>query len=173
MSFNFNIKSVQSLDDIKETERFLLRQDLYRFGYPGYEDWVARTVLEIESKYKSAYLCYESGVLAADLIHQPHKELPYLREIKNMRVVPGWQFRGIARFLFRQAEVDEVQGVHGLICDVRATETETIKFLLNLGYFRLMDLPIYDRHHDDVVLIKPLGRPFEPGYLDRIRDYLG
>ena len=102
MGFNFTFGEIGSGKDIGELIDFLSKQSL---GYPNYSDWVQRTEAELLLGYKQAVLAYSEGRLVGDIVHQPHKIIPHVREVKNIRVHPDLRERGFARFMLRQVEI--------------------------------------------------------------------
>ena len=79
MPFNFNFRTPDTTQDLRQLVNFLMKQDL---GYPRYEEWVQRSEHEVEKGDKTPILAFSDGQLVGDVIYQPHKQLPRLREIK-------------------------------------------------------------------------------------------
>ena len=67
MGFDFNIRSVDDMIDLKELGRFLVSKSL---NYLKYEDCVQRAMAEVEAGYKTGVLAYSEGMLIADLVYQ-------------------------------------------------------------------------------------------------------
>ena len=132
-----------------------MKQDL---GYPGYEDWVQRSEHEVEKGYKTPILAFSDGQLVGDVIYQPHKQLPRLREIKNIRVHPELRGRAFAHFMLRQAEVEARDQYDALIADARSDQKEVIALLLHEGYLPLGQRALYDTNAVDVIMIKTLDQ---------------
>ena len=86
MEFNFSFRSVSNSSELKALVDFLIKNNP---GYKGYEDWVQRSEYEMDAGYKRTILAYSNDVMVADLIWQPHKQLPRTKEIKNLRVHPA------------------------------------------------------------------------------------
>ncbi|MBS3140799.1 GNAT family N-acetyltransferase [Candidatus Woesearchaeota archaeon] len=163
MGFSFNFREVGSERDVREVIDFLASQPL---GYPNYPDWVQRTEAELFSGYKQAVLAYNEGTLVGDIVHQPHKYIPRVREIKNIRVHPDLRERGFARFMLRQVEVDARDGNEAVVVDTRKSNDEMIEFLKRCGYFHLITVSLYDSTEEDITFIRPLTR--REGLIERV-----
>lgn len=151
---NFNFKTIQNTRDIKGLIDFLMKQSL---NYPGYEDWVQRTESEIDIGYKKAILAFSYGHLVGDLIYQPHKELPRVREIKNERIHEDFRNRYLANFMLRQVECESPEEFDVLICDVREDREAEISMLRRFGYTQLATRSLYDPNIQDIIFIKILN----------------
>ena len=162
MTFNFNFRTPDNTQDIRQLVDFLMKQDL---GYPGYEDWVQRSEHEIDKGYKIPILAFSGNHLVGDLIYQPHKQLPRVREIKNLRVHPGWRGRSFGHFMLRQAEVENQHQYDALIVDARADQKEIIALLLRNGYMPLGQRALYDSNAMDVIMVKTVDKKNENGIL--------
>jgi len=156
MGFSFRFQSLESSAQLKRLRDFLSWQDL---GYPKYKEWVDKAENELKTGYKSAILGSSEGKLVADLIYQPHKNIPSLMEIKNLRVHPSFEMRYFAKFMLKQVEVDSKQNYNGLIVDTRADRLDFIKFISSCGFKRLVTLPLYGDAKQDIVFVKS----FNPG----------
>lgn len=156
MPFDFAFRSVASTREIKATLDFLARQDL---KYPKYDEWVQRVEAELFSGQKRAALAYSCGVLVGDVIWQPHKQLPRVREIKNLRVSPKARGRYLAQFLLRQAECEDRQDYDALIGDVRENQPSVIRFMQSMGYQAVAKLNLYEENQREVVLFKDCSPP--------------
>ena len=151
MSFAFTFRTLEDVKDIPKLIDFLRKQDL---GYPNYQDWVQRTEHEINIGYKIPILAFSEGTLVGDLIYQAHKELPRVRELKNLRIHPRLRGRAFAHFLLKQAEVESSHEYDAILCDVRATQNEMLNLLKLFRYRPIFNLPLYDQNNLDVVLLK-------------------
>lgn len=160
------------MDDVRQLESFLRSQSL---GYPNYQDWVSSAMDEVVNGCKTAVVALEKGTFVGDLVWQPHKGIPGLRELKNMRVHPLMRKRGLARFIMKQAEVVDTEGIYGLICDVREENEDTILFLQTLGYIPAVAFPLYDSNEKDVVMVKPLralqNKSATTGLITRVKEF--
>lgn len=167
MGFDFNIRSVKDRLDLIELKSFLMGKHL---NYPQYEDWVHRAMVEIDLGYKTGILAYERGTLIADLVYQPHKELPGFREIKNLRIHPRMRKRGLARFMIKQAEVEDTRDLLGIIADAHDTQKDAILFLQSEGYVPISGCSLYDPNQREIILMKLLQRQNQK-LIKRIKEY--
>ncbi|MFC1755662.1 hypothetical protein ACFL96_20120 [Thermoproteota archaeon] len=154
MSFNFTFRTPDTTQDIRQLVDFLMKQHL---GYPGYEDWVQRSEVEIDSGYKVPIMAFSEGHLVGDLIYQRHKELPRVREIKNIRIHPGVRRRDFAHFMLKQAERDNPEQYDALICDARSDQRDIINLLRLSGYRPIGSAPLYDSNTPDIIMVKVMG----------------
>ena len=170
MGFDFSFRFAEKKSDLGMLADFLVEQNP---GYPHYEGWVGRAIEEIYSGYKTAILGFSNGNLVADLIVQPHKKLPRVREIKNLRVHPLLRRRDFAHFMLRQAEVEN-QGCLAMMCDVRLNQPEAIGLLEHAGYIPICSTSLYDPNVPDIVMIKCFDRQTESGIIYSSRElFLG
>ncbi|MFH1711154.1 MAG: GNAT family N-acetyltransferase [Nanoarchaeota archaeon] len=149
--FNFQFKQPDSVSDIRGVIDFLAKQPL---GYPNYEDWVQRTEAELQSGYKRAIMALSDNKLVGDLVYQPHKQIPRVREIKNLRVHPKLRKRDFAHFMLRQAEEHEKEGFDALLIDARTDNPPMINFLTFCGYVPIAQASLYDSNCPDVIMMK-------------------
>lgn len=168
MAFNFNFRTVEGTKDLGLLVDFMIKQDL---KYPHYEDWVQRSEHEIRQGFKTAILVYSEGILAGDLIYQPHKQLPRVRELKNMRIHPALRGRYFAHFMLRQAEVENKEDYDAIICDARSDQHEMINLMRLLGYLPLIVVPLYDKNATDVVMVKAFDETSGSGILYHLRQF--
>src|SRR3989338_10937063 len=155
MSFNFQFRFAEGRKEVDQLARFLLLQP---FGYSYYEDWVDRTMEQLLLGYKSCILAFSDGALVGDLVYQPHKEFPRIRELKNMRVDPRLHGRYFGMFMLRQAEKENPSDFDAIICDTRSDRPDVLGMLTLVGYEILLKAPLYDRNVEDIVLIRALER---------------
>jgi len=169
MPFDFAFRSVQTSKEVKKTIDFLAKQDL---GYPKYNEWVQRVETELFSGYKRAALAYSNGVLVGDIIWQQHKQLPRIRELKNLRISPGARGRCLARFLLRQAEVEDSEQFDAFLGDARETQVNLIGLMQDMGYLVVGKLNLYEEERRDVVLFKCFDKSLRQKNLIRIKSFL-
>lgn len=150
MAFDFNFRSVQTSREIRQARDFLLKQDL---SYAGYSSWVQRAEAELFSGYKRAALAYSNGMIVGDIVWQMHKQIPRVREIKNIRIHPDVRGRYLAHFLIKQAEVEDRQEYDSLLVDARENQQDLIGLMRDMGYRPIAILNLYD-DNNDVVLVK-------------------
>ena len=155
MGFDFRFKFIDDEKEIKQLRNFLLEQP---FNYPNYEDWVERTIPEIDHGYKKTILAFSDDILVGDLIFQPHKTLTRIMELKNMRIHSDLQRRYFGFFMFRQAEA-ESKNYDAIICDARSDRIDVLNLLKLCGYKEISRVPLYDSNVEDVVLLKNLKNP--------------
>ena len=154
MTFDFRFRTIQSRNDLLRLLDFLRRQDL---NYPNYQDWVSRTESELEIGFKTGVIALDGCRVLGDIIWQPHKELPRIREIKNMRVHPNVRERYFARFLMKQAEAENRGSYDALMCDLREDHPEKaplIKMMVSMGYEKICAVNLYDPNVRDIVMMK-------------------
>ncbi|MEK6945218.1 MAG: hypothetical protein AABW63_00295 [Nanoarchaeota archaeon] len=148
---DFQFRSIQDENDVARLERFLLSQSL---NYPSYEGWVRKAVGEILAGYKQGIIAFSGGYLVGDLIFQPHKELPRMLELKNMRIHPKVQRRYFGSFMLKQAEAEKEYD--GIICDARVSQIHVVNLLKLLDYREVFRGPLYDENEEDIVFVKNL-----------------
>ena len=154
MSFNFEFRTVESRRDLVKLLEFIRIQDL---NYPNYQGWVSRTEAELEMGWKTGVVAVSNGVVLGDIIWQSHKELPRVREIKNLRVHPVVRGRYFARFLLRQAEIENRRDYDSLMLDLREDHPEKIAIidiLVAMGYEKLYAVNLYAPNIKDIVMLK-------------------
>ena len=151
MGFDFNFRSLQDEKEVRELGVFLRLQSL---GYPNYQDWVTRTREELLESHKTAILAFSGGTLVGDLIFQPHKTFPNVREIKNLRVHPNLRGRYFGTFMLRQGEVMDEDFYGAIILDVRSDQIGMINSARALGYEELVRAPLYEKDVEEVVMVK-------------------
>ena len=150
MSFFYRFETVETKRQLDALTAFVRAHNP---GYRNYHDWLDRTRSEIAAGYKEAIIALSNGVVIADGIWQPHKELFRLAEFKNLRVVE--EGRGVARFIAKQVEVEaKKRGQVGVIGDVRSNQLGLVRFMTGLGYTPIQTIPLYEPSETDVVVIK-------------------
>lgn len=105
-----------------------------------------------------------------DLVYQPHKDIPRFLELKNLRVHPDFRVRDFGRFMLRQVEV-EYSG-DALLCDVRASQFDIVRFLESCGYTSLAPCTLYDPNTPEIVMIKYLKKDKEQILIARAMDFI-
>lgn len=170
MSFDFTFRQLQDKKDLTKLTNFLIKQNL---GYPNYEDWVQRCEHELDLGHKTPIVAYSNGHIAGNLIYQAHKELPRIREIKNLRVHPQVRRRHFAQFMLRQMELDQPNNYDAIIVDARATQKEIITLFLTAGYTPIGQKSLYDDNHRDVIMFKSLNQTTASGILYGVKELLG
>jgi len=159
MGFDFRFRSLDSRTDLAELVDFLMKQSL---GYPGYDDWVQRTEAELIAGYKQGIIVTSNGQVVGDCIYQPHKQLPRVREIKNMRVHPKLRRRALGYFMLKQAEVEDSKSYDALILDVRTEQKAIISMLRMAGYTPAFKVNLHD-DKQDLVMVKSFDKQTESG----------
>lgn len=128
MSFDFRFRFLEDEKELRGLRKFLLEQP---FNYPNYEDWVEKTISQIDSGYKRTILSFSDDALVGDLIFQPHKTLERVMELKNIRIHPDLKRRYFGFFMLRQAEA-ESGNYDAIICDTRSDRTDVLNLLRTL-----------------------------------------
>ena len=156
MGFDFNFRFVEERKDIRELEKHLLQQLM---NYPHYEDWVNRSIQELENGYKNSILAFSEGFLVGNLMFQPHKQFSSIMEFKNMRVHKKLQGRYFGSFMVKQAEAEaRKKGYKAIVGDTRSDNFPIMNMLKILGYEELLRVPLYDQNVEDVVMVKKFDR---------------
>ncbi|MBW3022998.1 GNAT family N-acetyltransferase [Candidatus Woesearchaeota archaeon] len=155
MSFHFSFGTVGSTSELRQLVNFLMLQEL---RYSKYDLWVQKTEHEIDSGYKTAIVALSMGKIVGDLIYQPHKQLPRVRELKNLRIHPEVRGRDFARFMLRQAECENPD-YDMIIADAHEDQKEIVHLMLNAGYSILASgVNIHDKNNRDVVFVKTYNK---------------
>lgn len=155
MRFNYSMRSVEDKIDLMDLKGFIELQDLQ---YPRYFDWVDKTVVQLELGIKKAILCFEQGSLVGDIIYQPHQEISRFRELKNIRIHSKVRGRGVASFLLKQVEIDDVDSIDALIVDARKNATDMNDFLTYSGFMPIIGASLYDSNEEEIVYLKPIKK---------------
>ena len=169
MVFDFEFTTLQDVRQLKGLVDFLAKQNL---DYPQYDSWVQRAEDELWQGYKSAVCAFSDGRLVGDVIHQPHKGVSRLLEIKNVRVHPDLRMRDFARFMLKQVEVEaSLTGSYdALIGDVRPEQKESVNFLLNYGFRQVAVVPLYESAKPEIVVVKFLNSTGKGNILAGVKD---
>ena len=155
MGFDFRFRFLEDEKELKQLKNFLIEQP---FSYPNYEDWVERTIPEIDCGYKKTILAFSDDILAGDLIFQPHKTLSKVMELKNMRIHPDFKRRYFGFFMLRQMEA-ESKDYDAITCDARSDMVNVLSLLKLCGYREISRVPLYDPNVEDIILLKNLKNP--------------
>ncbi|MBU0461515.1 MAG: GNAT family N-acetyltransferase [Nanoarchaeota archaeon] len=169
MSFHFTFQTVDGTRDIGRLVDFLAKQDL---GYPHYDEWVQRAENELAAGYKVPIIAVSDGQIVGDVLYQPHKQIPRLREIKNLRVHPDLRRRDFAHFMLRQAEAEHPEQYDAIICDTRADQREIIGLLTFSGYVPVATVPLYGDDLPDVTLVKVFDKRIESGIMVKAQNLI-
>jgi hypothetical protein len=152
MGFDFRFRFLEDEKELRQLKNFLIEQP---FSYPNYEDWVERTIPEIDHGYKRTILAFSDDIIVGDLIFQPHKTLPRIMEFKNMRIHQDLKRRYFGFFMLRQAE-SESENYDAIICDTRSDRLDVLNLMKLCGYREISRIPLYDSNVEDAVLLKNL-----------------
>ncbi len=166
MTFNFNFRSLEERRDLHQLVDFMMHQDL---GYPGYEDWIQRAEKELEQGSKKVVLAFSDRRLVGDVVYQPHKQFPRIREVKNIRVHPEVRRRDFAHFMLRQAEQESQDTYDAIVCDARSDQRDVIQLLKSMGYIPIIEVPLYEKNASDVILMKSFTGRTEAGLVYQVR----
>jgi len=151
---NFQFTDIQGKRDVSQVIDFLHKQNL---NYPNYDDWVQKTESELESGYKNAVLAFSEGKIVGDLVYQQHKENPNFLEFKNIRIHPDIRERYFAKFMLKQAEVEN-SDYSAIIVDAPSEFAGMVNFLKSYGFTPILSKQLYDDGAPDIVMIKPLKK---------------
>ncbi|MBI4450647.1 GNAT family N-acetyltransferase [Candidatus Woesearchaeota archaeon] len=152
MPLDLALRTIHDERELRGLRTFLLGQALW---YPDYANWVEGVCIpDLDHGYKCAIVAYSNGHVVGDVIWQPHKELPRTRELKNLRIHPGWRGRDLGHFLIRQAEEEGKGSFDRIIGDVDSRQTGVLRFLSFCGYRPILQLPLYCDHNLDIVVAK-------------------
>ncbi|HLC72540.1 MAG TPA: GNAT family N-acetyltransferase [Candidatus Nanoarchaeia archaeon] len=148
-----NIGLVTDMEEIRRLYDFIRAQP---FDYPRYLDWVEKCKRELELGIKRALVVKSQGIIVADLVFQAHKQERGVIEIKNVRVNPNYQRRGLFRQLVEQLEEQVMQeGYRRIVVDTHATNMPFITASQRLGFRRVAEEPLYSDQLE-VILVKDL-----------------
>ena len=154
---DFQFRTIQDREDLVRLIGFIREQSQ---GYSNYQDWVSRTEAEIDMGYKTGIIALNCNHVVGDIIWQPHKELPRIREIKNMRVHPSVRGRYFARFFMKQAEAENPGDYDELMLDLREDHPDKIplmRMLTSMGYEKIFAASLYDSNVKDIVMVKKVA----------------
>jgi N-acetylglutamate synthase-like GNAT family acetyltransferase len=162
MSFYFTFTDLEDISQLRMLVDFMASQDL---DYPHYDDWLQKTESQLERREKQAVLAFSDGKLVGNLVHQVCRDngLGNLREIKNLRIHPEVRERYFANFMLKQLYVECENKYEGLILDVRANQKETYNFLVYCGFIPVMNISLYEKNMDEIVMFKPFREKAELG----------
>ena len=163
---DYSFHSLQYTRDVPRLLDFLHGQEM---GYPRFDEWLQRTEHELIAGYKQVIIAESDRRVVGDAIFQPHKEIPPLLEIKNMRVHGEFRMRHFGGFMMRQIEIyAREQGFHGLIGDIRADQGNVKNFLIAQRFTEAVTLSLYDSSVPDTVMVKFLKAKESDSLLSRI-----
>ena len=151
---NFEFTDIQLRGELSQLIDFLHKQNL---NYLNYDNWIQRTENEIDLGYKNTILAFSDKKIVGDLVYQQHKTNPRFLELKNMRVHPAFKNRYFARFMLKQAEMEN-QNYDAIICDAPSEFPEIISFMQDCGYTSILLKPLYDNQEPEIVMIKPIQK---------------
>ena len=158
------IQKIHLVKDEEEINRLYEFIKKFPLNYPNYSSWLEKCKREIELGYKKAFVCEYEGKIVANLIFQPHKEDPYLLELKNSRVEGDYRRRKIfscmIKGIIKYANENKFKKI---ITDTHSNNEEVIKTLKNLGFVIESHENLYDSKVE-TVLVKDLT--IKPGRLD-------
>ncbi len=154
MKIDFKIREIYSNKDLNLLHNFLL---YFPISYPNYNKWVNETCIpEINSGRKNAILAFHEDRLIGDIITQKHEELSNVLEIKNLRIDPRYNGRGLGYFLLKQIEAENKD--FGMIYgDIRQELQGTIRFFELIRFKKIMTVSLYNNKLDTIVM-KELGK---------------
>ena len=160
MSFNFTFTTLENRNQLRNLVDFMASQNL---DYPHYDEWLQKTESQLETGEKEAILAFSEGKLAGDLVHQVCRDngLGIIKEIKNLRIHLDVRERYFASFMLRQLYAECGDRYKGLLVDIRANQKQTQDFFISQGFIPLINIPLYEKNIDEVVMFKPLVKESE------------
>ena len=107
----------------------------FPLDYPDYFEWLQKCKRELELGYKKAfYVTNSNGEIIGSIIFQPHKKESSVLEIKNLRIHPLHEHRGLGSVLESSVELYAKENDFQKIqCDVRQ-ENPVLFFMQKRGY---------------------------------------
>jgi len=158
-NFNYEFYTPATSRDLRAGIDFLAAQDL---SYPGYRDvWVPKAEHECISGWKTMILARTHGIVIGDVVFQPHKQLPRVREIKNLRIHPNFRDRFFAAFLLKQAEKEQSNDYDAIVADARENQPGIVNFFLRQGYRVIAVQSLYEKGRQEVILAKAKNRDYD------------
>lgn len=156
MGLDFTFRIAETEKDIFKLIDFMRKQDL---NYPNYQDWVSKSELEVKMGWKTGIIAISNGYVIGNVIWQPHKEIKEVREIKNLRIHPEFRERYFARFLMKQAEVEN-KDYSILMLDLREDHPDKnplVYMLTSTDYKKNQVTNLYEPDIKDIVMIKKVA----------------
>jgi len=151
MHLNFQFKTPESSSDIRNLIDFLALQPL---TYPDYAKWVQKAEAELFAEQKQAIMALSDNRLVGDIVFQQHKQLPRVRELRNLRVHPVLRGRYFGSFLLKQAEQGLGKDFDLIMCDARSDQHNMTALLLRSGYTPITTVNLYDNTYQDTIFTK-------------------
>jgi len=150
----YRVGLIKNSDEIRRLYDFIKR---FPLDYPGYESWLEKCFRELNEGYKKAFVCGVDSTIIGEIIFQPHKEIPDVLEIKNIRVEPEYQGRKVfSRLLDKTEEYAVRNKFRKIICDTHSNNDEMINVLRKNGFVAEREECLYDDRLE-TILIKPIN----------------
>lgn len=129
------VYTTQFLKDPEEVQRLYKFIKQFPLDYPNYFLWLEKCKRELELMYKRAfYVSDDSGNIQGSIIFQRHKQERSILEIKNLRVSPEVERKGIGSTLLNSVEQFAKEfRFRRVQCDAHP-ENPAIKFLEERGF---------------------------------------
>jgi hypothetical protein len=160
MDFHYTFTTLEDMKQLKLLVDFMASQDI---DYPHYDEWLQRAESQMEKGEKEAILAFSGRKLAGDLVTQMCKDsgLGSLLEIKNARVHPDLRDRHFMTFMLKQLYRGYENKYDGMIVDVRASQPETLNYLVREGFAPIAKTTLYEKNMEEITLFKPLKKEAE------------
>lgn len=146
------IKSAYSSKEILEIYQYIKPLNL---GYPDYKKWIEKCKRELEFGYKKAFYYKENSKIIGVIIFQPHKKEKDILEIKNFRVSPINQKKGIGSLLYNSLE-QYAKKQKFKIVQIETHNDKMLDFLLKKGFKIIKKEALYSSKQLEIILQKKL-----------------
>lgn len=124
---------IKDSGEIKRVYEFVKQ---FPLDYPRYDEWLKKCKRELELGYKTGfYITNNQGCIIGSVIFQPHKKDKSILEIKNLRVFPQYQRRGVGSKLLTETEkYARKKGFLKMQVDTHSDNQQLVKFLVRKGF---------------------------------------
>lgn len=147
-------KLITGPDEIKKVYEFIKQ---FPLDYPDYGRWLEKMKRELELRYKSGFFVTNKKGVIGSIIFQPHKQDSSVLELKNLRVLPSYEKKGIGAKLLKLAEDYAIEkGFKKLQGDAHEDNFKVIRFMLKHGFRRESKENLYLPSKIEVILSKEI-----------------
>jgi hypothetical protein len=170
MAVDFHFIPVEDRKTLDKLISFLRPQGL---DYQNWEVWIEKAFYEILAGYKQSIIVESNGAVIGNVISQLRKELGWIYEGKNLRVLKGFRDSGCATFLEKQVEKRaRKHGAKAVIWDYRSEKKWIGNFFIRRGYAPILEnWPLYDNNHPDTIMIKNLNKKSNAGIIQTMGEF--
>ncbi len=170
MTSDFHFIPVEDRKTLDKLINFLRPQGL---NYQNWETWVEKAFYEILTGYKQGMIAESNGIVIGNAISQPHKELGWIYEGKNLRILGSFRDSGCATFLEKQVEKRAREhGAKAVIWDYRSDKKGVGNFFIRRGYAPILEnWPLYDNNHPDTIMVKNLNKRPNSGIIQPLNEF--